>query len=115
MPEVSLRAALEPSEGTTNKDDSYRFSSSLTVTRTNATVDPSGDSWGSAIQVKRSRSFSVMKRLLCAPGTEASRTMQARAATGMRRTMGELLQMRTLYGGDGGTRASVASVPPAAI
>jgi len=44
----------------------------LTVTRTNATLDPSGDSCGSAIQVNLSRSCSVMKRVLCACGAIAS-------------------------------------------
>src|SRR5437762_2322508 len=35
---------------------------SSTVTRTNATCEPSGESSGSPIQLKRSRSFSVMGR-----------------------------------------------------
>ena len=41
---------------------------SFTVTRTNATVDPSGEICGSAIQVNLSRSDSVMNRLPCARG-----------------------------------------------
>src|SRR5205823_3382255 len=71
-------------DGTAN-DDSYRFSFSFTVTRTNTTVEPSGEICGSAIHVNFSRSFSVTSRLPAARGVaavrlrvEARRTSRAR-------------------------------------
>ena len=47
---------------------------SLTVTRTNTTVDPSGEICGSAIHVNESKSFSVMNRFPCAPGKAVTRS-----------------------------------------
>ena len=64
-----VAASPTPLDGTANSDVSYRLSFSLTVTLTNATVDPSGEICGSAIHVNLNRSFSVMNRLPCAaPG-----------------------------------------------
>src|SRR5438132_178149 len=78
---VEGRGCSAPLVATAYSDVSYRFSFSFTVTRTNATVDPSGEICGSAIQVNLKRSFSVMKRAPCARGDAVMTTRtQARAA-----------------------------------
>src|SRR5262249_61840794 len=59
--------------------------------------EPSGDSCGSAIHVNLKRSFSVMKRLLCARGAATSTSAQATTATETRRTMTELLWITRYY------------------
>src|SRR5262249_8044125 len=97
MPDVSRRGASSPLAGTAEIDDSYRFSFSFTATRPHATVEPSGDSCGSAIHVNLKRSFSVMKRLLCARGAATSTSAQATTATETRRTMTELLWITRYY------------------
>src|SRR6185312_9265255 len=48
---------------------------SLTVTRTNATREPSGDTCGSPIQTKLKRSFSVMLRFCAHAGAARDTTM----------------------------------------
>ena len=74
--------AVPPAAGTAKTDVSYRLSFSFTVTRTNATVAPSGEICGSAIHVNLNKSFSVMKRFPCAPGNAiARRTATVRMET----------------------------------
>src|SRR6185503_21161162 len=48
---------------------------SLTVTRTNATREPSGETCGSPIQTKLKRSFSVMFRFCAKAGAQTNTTM----------------------------------------
>src|SRR5262249_58858436 len=61
---------------------SYRFSFSFAVTRTNATVEPSGEICGAAIHVNRKRSVSVIARVPCARGdATTSATTPASAAS----------------------------------
>src|SRR4029077_20894484 len=88
MPDVRGCRDSEPAAATVYRDDSYRFSFSFTVTRTNATADPSGEICGSAIQVNLNRSFSVMNRFDC-PCVDAAVTAiaHARTASDARRIM----------------------------
>src|SRR6185369_6428221 len=51
---------------------------SLTVTRTKATREPSGETCGSPIQTKLNRSFSVMFRFCASAGAAKETTMSSR-------------------------------------
>src|SRR6185369_6756151 len=54
---------------------------SLTVTRTNATREPSGETCGSPIQTKLNRSFSVILRFCARAGAPRKTTMIRRSET----------------------------------
>src|ERR1044071_5331630 len=60
---------------------------SLTVTRTNATREPSGEICGSPIQTKLKRSFSVMLRFCARAGAASETTMISRSETRKRMMM----------------------------
>src|SRR5215213_11554899 len=54
---------------------------SLTVVRTNATREPSGETCGSPIQTKLKRSFSVMLRFCASAGAHRETTITRRSET----------------------------------
>src|SRR6187431_3231169 len=54
---------------------------SLTVVRTNATREPSGETCGSPIQTKLKRSFSVMLRFCASAGAHSEMTIISRSET----------------------------------
>src|SRR6185369_4425807 len=66
---------------------------SLTVTRTKATREPSGESCGSPIQTKLNRSFSVMFRFCASAAAAKETTMRRRTET---RTTGRETRRRIL-------------------
>src|SRR6185369_11056955 len=68
---------------------------SLTVTRTNATREPSGDTCGSPIQTKLKRSFSVMLRFCASTGAARDTTMSRKTET--RKRMCGFLSIHRLH------------------
>src|ERR1700741_2544486 len=71
---------------------------SLTVTRTKATREPSGDTCGSPIQTKLKRSFSVILRFCASAGAARDTTMSRKTET--RKRMSGFLSSSTDYTDD---------------
>jgi hypothetical protein len=71
-----ISRGCEPGDAATDQIEvRYLSPFSSTFTRTNAICDPSGESCGSPIQLKRKRSFSVMFRANAATLKSKARTM----------------------------------------
>src|SRR5258708_26575428 len=91
LPLVSRMGDSPPEVATVQIEVSYPVRFSSTTTRVKATREPSGASWGLAIQTKSKRSFSVMGRLAVGAwaATEAAmaRVMMAAAKRNFMRVL----------------------------
>src|SRR6476646_12058222 len=77
-PFVRRWAGSVPEVGTIQIDVLYPSFFSFTVTRTNATRLPSGETWASPTQTKSKRSFSVIRRLSAAKAGRAKARIESR-------------------------------------